>query len=428
MYVLGAGASKEAGVPTTVEMTDCIVDSLSGVAKEVVLFVLGGLLFQRGVAAADPRTGVDVEELFAAVELLARRHTLEAAPFIGAWHARVDELDRVTTSGRYQIQDVTRKIYETIIKELERTIPATNSSTVRAIDGAVAKFAEKGSRVVGRAVMDALSDFTRDWLKRAKQKRPHGEFGLDRAFAAAVASSQAQPGVGTIFGSTAAAMISQLKSMVWINDAGRTEYLQPLLSEVSGTGRLCIATLNYDNCIELASAAQNVPCDTGIAEWSASGVFRMAPEDLSLLKLHGSIDWVAATEPSDSRLMPQPMVRTASAEELESGAYEPAVVFGLGNKLQAEGPYLDLLQQFRRELASADELIVVGYSFRDPHVNHYISAWLNDDQRRVIKVVDPGFPASKVFYAQELRSSLHGSGRLEVFAEPAGTALRALTS
>ncbi len=66
-----------------------------------------------------------------------------------------------------------------------------------------------------------------------------------------------------------------------------------------------------------------------------------------------------------------------------------AVVFGSHNKLTAEGPFLDLLAEFKTELWQHSELLVIGYSFRDPHINYIIGRWLDADRKRQIHVVDP---------------------------------------
>jgi hypothetical protein len=49
-------------------------------------------------------------------------------------------------------------------------------------------------------------------------------------------------------------------------------------------------------------------------------------------------------------------------------------------------------------------LLVIGYSFRDPHVNHYIAQWFNDEpNRHVIILNGEGF-------AQEARPVSLSSG------------------
>lgn len=77
-----------------------------------------------------------------------------------------------------------------------------------------------------------------------------------------------------------------------------------------------------------------------------------------------------------------------------------ALVFGERNKLTAEGPFLDLLAQFRLELEPAHRLVVVGYSFRDAHINEMIRRWVNGDRNRHVVVIDPNFPSNG--FQQEL--------------------------
>src|SRR2546421_5268467 len=99
MFLLGAGASVDAGVPDTYDMTKRInerfrQDQKTRVESLVISLALGGLVFQAGVRGEDPTAGVNVEDLFSAIELLAGRSTSEVAPFISSWHPRVDELDK----------------------------------------------------------------------------------------------------------------------------------------------------------------------------------------------------------------------------------------------------------------------------------------------------------------------------------------------
>jgi hypothetical protein len=62
------------------------------------------------------------------------------------------------------------------------------------------------------------------------------------------------------------------------------------------------------------------------------------------------------------------------------------------------------------QLAVATHLVVVGYSFRDDHVNHVIRSWLADHQATTLVVIDPYFPAEstawKEGFQQELRIRL----------------------
>src|SRR3954453_19164356 len=95
VLLLGAGASQEAGVPTTYEMTERLVTRVAEVARhrsrisEALHFVCGVLLADEGARGESPFAGLDVERVFAAVELLAERESLEAGPFVAAWHPGV---------------------------------------------------------------------------------------------------------------------------------------------------------------------------------------------------------------------------------------------------------------------------------------------------------------------------------------------------
>jgi hypothetical protein len=50
--------------------------------------VCGVLLADEGARGESPFAGLDVERVFAAVELLAERDSLEASPFVAAWLKR----------------------------------------------------------------------------------------------------------------------------------------------------------------------------------------------------------------------------------------------------------------------------------------------------------------------------------------------------
>jgi hypothetical protein len=97
------------------------------------------------------------------------------------------------------------------------------------------------------------------------------------------------------------------------------------------------------------------------------------------------------------------------------------VVFGHRNKLTAEGPFLDLLRAFRRELTSVQIVTVVGYSFGDVHINEYLSQWLNSRSENRLRIVSPSFSNNRNDYAGLLR--MWAKNRLDVLSEPASSGL-----
>jgi SIR2-like domain len=151
-----------------------------------------------------------------------------------------------------------------------------------------------------------------------------------------------------------------------------------------------VATLNYDLTLETACRQLNVRCDTGIETWLKGGELTWSETGVRLLKLHGSIDWVLDDTPTEADQLPFQRIRKLDEEATVGVDARPAVVFGEAGKIRSEGPYLELLLAFANELKTADALVVVGYSFRDQHVNEVVARWLSANSRRRIVVVEPG--------------------------------------
>jgi hypothetical protein len=404
--LLGAGASIDAGVPGACGMTKNIlghIRSKTSFRREAhaLSYVVGGLLFQAGRDNVNPlEPTVNVEDLFNAVQLLGQRDALEAAPFIGSWHSFVEELDKIYPSQRSG--DLQRLIYDSVSRQIQSAFSQSSPSFGRdKIDKALSSALGKGIEAavnkrslhlgfadsVGRAVEDYLKEIAQTWSRRLQ----HPSFGADKIgehITREIRSSQPRSGQGEIFLRTNELMIAALKDLTWIDDATKVAYLFPLLNLQEKQGRVAIATLNYDNSVELLCDSTDVACETGISEWSRTGHFDIPGSGLRLLKLHGSIDWLYENCGSGDGQMPLTGIRQVTGKEVKSREFKPAVIFGNRNKLTAEGPFLDLLRAFQDELSRTDMLTVVGYSFRDAHINVYISQWLNGDVSRILRIVN----------------------------------------
>ncbi len=400
MLLLGAGASVDAGVPGSYSMSSEILERvLDETHRRVITLVMGGLLFQLGASGANPfEAGIDVESLFRAVQLLAERQKSEASPFVNSWNYFVDDLDRP------QLQP-----------------------------GMMAEFFQSlGGAITGGQFSGYLA--TRELTRLIEQRLPRS-------------------GGGTVFRDTNEAMIDVLRDIVWINEADRVEYLSPLLRLLNTQKRLVIATLNYDNSIELLAKAYRLHCDTAIENWLQTGNLEHNGDGLFLLKLHGSIDWeMISRQTSIDRPIPHSVIRRRSPEkmarrhelrqkllradltpedvvrteeDLKDEEYRPALIFGHANKLTPEGPFLDKLRAFRRELANADTLSIIGYSFRDAHVNEYLTQWLHADSRNRIRIINgPKFEQNHSNYARLLLT--HVRQRIEIIPAYARDALSGL--
>lgn len=452
MLLLGAGASIEAEVPGAYAMTERILSNLRTnelfeKQAHALSYVVGGLLLEAGKNNINPLApAINVEDLFNAVQLLAERNSLEAAPFIGSWNSFVDELDKIyptQSSGNLQ-----RLIYEAVSREILSAFSQNPPSSVNKIDTALAATLKKtieaavknrsvslsASDRVGGAIERYIKEVTEKWSRKLKSPSLSGSDKIGRHIEGQIRASQARSGQGRIFHQTNELMVAALKDLAWIQNPNLVLYLAPLLNLVEEQERLVIATLNYDNSIELLSSSQKMPCQTGISDWSEHGSFDVSGPGLHLLKLHGSIDWHRQDITASENRLPAVAFRQLAPEEVKQHDLRPAVIFGNRNKLTAEGPFLDLLRVFQNELMSSNMLTIVGYSFRDPHVNVYISQWLNGDSTRVLRIVNgPNFTNDSLsisnrssFVGNLLRFRMANPSRVKIVDAYAGEGLRIL--
>lgn len=248
IVLLGAGASKEAGVPTTFEATRKLVERVASRPRDqsfasALHFVCGALLAYDAADGTSPFNSLDVERVFAAVQLLAERRTLEVTPFVASWHPAVDALDQ----------------------------PPRN--------------APMG---FDRNLIDGIA-------------RGRGIHSPERLITQLVESVTKTGGRGQTYMSLAQRMLAELRQLVATTskDVG---YLTPLISQSEQANCLTIATLNYDLAIEGAGMLGGVVVTTGIDEWISTGRWTW-PSDGIRLKLHGSIDWAWQPEqPIDGQL------------------------------------------------------------------------------------------------------------------------------
>lgn len=338
VVLLGAGASQEAGVPTTFEMTEKLVERVQDsqppgdAIVSALHFVCASLLaHDAATTGQSPYTGLDVERVFSAVELLAERNELEVTPFVASWHPAVDAWDTQP-----------RSVPTFFNQDLQKAILTSPS-----LGGA------------GELITDLIDVRT---------------------------GSAAD---GTTYRRLADEMLMQLRELV-ATTSKDVSYLTPLVNAGQQDG-ITIASLNYDLSVEQAAHSSDVPCTTGVESWLRTGRWTWPSRGIRLLKLHGSINWIWAGTQDRPGHMPQRAIFLE--DELEKGHRRwPALVFGQRGKLRAEGPFLSLLGELETLMSGADHLVVIGYSFRDEHVNEIILRWTSDDIDRTITVVDPAWP------------------------------------
>jgi hypothetical protein len=172
---------------------------------------------------------------------------------------------------------------------------------------------------------------------------------------------------------------------------------------------LRVFSLNYDLCVERAYQAEfrEYP-ERGFEKsderlWNHLLLEEGSPADKSLYlyKLHGSIDW--KREPETGKLSYSDSSSTIKVEE-------SALIFGTAYKLQYVDPFLFLVYQLRRWSLEARLIVVVGYGFRDEHINGILCQALRANTEKQLLAVmwdgtsvgDQAVPGFKKFVTQEL--------------------------
>lgn len=107
-------------------------------------------------------------------------------------------------------------------------------------------------------------------------------------------------------------------------------------------------------------------------------------EKISLTKLHGSLDWMVdkktkkITVNSTQALIPKDSTRWDGNE---------FVIFGTKPRMEEAGIYRELMSSFSESLAKAEVCIVVGFSFRDQHINRIFNVALEQNHSLRLLIV-----------------------------------------
>jgi hypothetical protein len=117
---------------------------------------------------------------------------------------------------------------------------------------------------------------------------------------------------------------------------------------------------------------------------------------VSLLKLHGSINWWRHRYTrARKRNNPWPDefigVRLKSAVGIEQMDDTPLILAGTFNKIlqYSSAVFLQLLAEFQYTLLCADRLVVCGYGFGDKGINSLLASWMSANTKRSLFVVGP---------------------------------------
>jgi hypothetical protein len=336
LVLLGAGASVDAGLPTTADLTRLLDDQVALRQQRPLLdafrYVVGGLTWGASRSGGSPFEPPDVESVMAAVRMLGSRSALEVAPFV-SWEPTLERLEA----------------------------PQPEAFLESRVERAVERMLSERQRV-GRSFF--------------------GSRDLTEAIRSAAGAGRPFPA----FEELEQQLLGCLAQVLWLKESAPVAYLAPLLDRRRVSA---IATLNYDNSVELCAAASGLAVSTGVRTGFTDQPLEFESDAMNLIKLHGSLNWYMEHRPVGDFIRDHLHVVAEPGAGPPIARLEPALIFGAGAKLRADGPFLALFRDFQMRLAVTQELVAVGYSFRDPHINHVVEQWLLAADDRRLLVVNP---------------------------------------
>lgn len=185
-------------------------------------------------------------------------------------------------------------------------------------------------------------------------------------------------------------------------------------ANLESRSRVVFTTTNYDTLVEDAlSLARRRVVDGfsagGIGFWTGhreEEIAKLPPRCHQVIKLHGSVDWLRATDGT--------LVRARYGTNYLS-RLEDTLIYPQATKYveTQRDPFAELFAAFRRLLASTEShvLCIVGYSFGDEHINLEIEEALKRDGNKtnVIAFVREIGPPGATMLPERLRAWMTGT-------------------
>ncbi|MCW9705771.1 SIR2 family protein [Fodinibius salsisoli] len=106
IFLLGAGASADAGIPISTQLNkkvrEKLLDEFDDESKESELFnfLIGTILFHQGLQNKDPEEeSVNVEDVVSTLKILKNKNEEILTAFVGSWHEKLRKFDKRLLKG-----------------------------------------------------------------------------------------------------------------------------------------------------------------------------------------------------------------------------------------------------------------------------------------------------------------------------------------
>lgn len=134
VFLLGAGASVDAGLPTAMRLANHVEDDLIANYPQLLSalrFISGAVIFGKACRGQPIGPAVNIEEILSACLFLNNRETSYAYPFVGAWHERIRSLEILPNEIPYlESRDTFRFLSDYCKKGLQTWLKVTSEDKV----------------------------------------------------------------------------------------------------------------------------------------------------------------------------------------------------------------------------------------------------------------------------------------------------------
>lgn len=332
VFLLGAGASIDAGLTDTYRLTQLVYDRLregpTTADQRLFGYVISKLIARNVRAGGSPFDAINIEDAYDGIVRLIERDKDLLSDFVYSWDPILDQIRPRFDETRF----------------------------VEAMANAIR---EEASKKTG-SVMSILG--LGNWsLKEVASS-------ISTAFAPDLATANLESFLDPFLETLTSCLVHNMNKL---------SYMRDLVSYSARAGGL-LATLNYDLVIESALEQESLSFDYGLSAWNSRKVIRWVGADTKLIKLHGSVNWFGGLD------------NVTVGKEGELKQRKHVMIFGaLRGKLTPEGPFLPLRHELERELRQTNVLAVIGYSFRDAHLNALIRRWVSTRRNAKLIIADP---------------------------------------
>jgi hypothetical protein len=148
-----------------------------------------------------------------------------------------------------------------------------------------------------------------------------------------------------------------------------------------------IFTTNYDRSLETFLVRRGISFSDGFQSEGVDHVFtgQWGPGGTNLYKLHGSVNYYKR---EDGKIV-RSDAPLGSVDAYNREIKGRMMIYPVGEKYASRSPFYEYLGQLRAALLAETACIVIGYSFRDPPINHAFVDAIPKNRKLQIVVLGP---------------------------------------